>query len=258
MIATIQLGIPVARIELLDEVQMDAVNRFSKLSYPVRRRSSSSSTAPASARSRAGANGGAIAAEHGGRFRSGRPPEDARAAVAGAARRRITRRWRSGRAPRRWTTDACVPISRLADCIVETKTDLDASPLIGTLVGHVGDGNFHALPGRPGLAEEMAEAERLNDRWSRGRSRWAAPARRARRRHRQDAVPAASTGEALDVMRAIKQALDPKGLLNPGKDPLVDCVVARLLGCWVAGCRLFRLFGCSIASVRTELPSLDL
>ena len=57
-----------------------------------------------------------------------------------------------------------MPISRLADCIVESKRDLDESPLTGTLVGHVGDGNFHMLylvdPDSP---EEMAEAQRLND-----------------------------------------------------------------------------------------------
>ena len=118
-----------------------------------------------------------------------------------------------------WTTDACVPISRLADCIVESKRDLEESPLTGTLVGHVGDGNFHMLylvdPDRP---EEMAEARRLNDRLVHraidmggtcsgehgvgiGKKRYLA------REH----------GEALDAMRAIKHALDPHGLMNPGK-----------------------------------------
>ena len=64
-----------------------------------------------------------------------------------------------------WATDVCVPISRLAECILETKKDLADSFLMAPLVGHVGDGNFHLVflvdPERP---EELAEAQRLNDR----------------------------------------------------------------------------------------------
>ena len=125
-----------------------------------------------------------------------------------------------------WTTDACVPISRLADCVVESKRDLDESLLTGTLVGHVGDGNFHMLylvdPDRP---EEMAEAGRLNERLvyramemggtcsgehgvGVGKMRYLA------REH----------GEGLDTMRAIKHALDPKDLMNPGKIFAVACL----------------------------------
>jgi D-lactate dehydrogenase (cytochrome) len=118
-----------------------------------------------------------------------------------------------------WSTDACVPISRLADCIVESKNDLDASTLTGTLVGHVGDGNFHMLylvdPESP---EDMAEAKRLNERLI---ARALAMDGTCSGEHgvgvgKMPYLPR-EHGEAVETMRAIKQALDPKGLLNPGK-----------------------------------------
>jgi D-lactate dehydrogenase (cytochrome) len=113
-----------------------------------------------------------------------------------------------------------VPISRLADCIRETKADLAASPLIAPLVGHAGDGNFHLV--FPLLVDdpvEVAEAARLVDRLV----------------ERALAMDGTCTGEhgvglgklkfmerehgadALGVMRAIKRALDPLNLMNPGK-----------------------------------------
>jgi D-lactate dehydrogenase (cytochrome) len=221
VIATIQLGVPVARIELLDEVQMDAINRYARLDYqPLptlffefhghteREVGDQAETVQS------------IAADHEGtgftwvtrledRTRLWRARHDAY--YASLAIRPGTKAW---------TTDACVPISRLADCIVATKQDLAASPLTGTLVGHVGDGNFHMIylvdPDNP---EEMAEARRLTERLvlrslemggtctgehgvGVGKKRYLP------REHGQDAV---------DVMRAIKSALDPQGLLNPGK-----------------------------------------
>jgi len=121
---------------------------------------------------------------------------------------------------RAWTTDVCVPISRLADCIIETKQDNAASFLVSTIVGHVGDGNFHVIyvldPQNP---QELDEAKRLN----------------ARMIARALAMDGTCTGEhgiglgkrehliaehgetAVDVMRTIKHALDPLNLLNPGK-----------------------------------------
>jgi D-lactate dehydrogenase (cytochrome) len=113
----------------------------------------------------------------------------------------------------------CVPISRLADCIVETKRDNASSFLTGALVGHVGDGNFHLIylvdPDDP---RYVAEASRLTERMV----------------HRAIEMGGTCTGEhgvgygklgyleaehgeALSVMRAIKQALDPLDLMNPGK-----------------------------------------
>jgi D-lactate dehydrogenase (cytochrome) len=119
-----------------------------------------------------------------------------------------------------FTTDACVPISRLAETIRETKEDLDASGLIAPIVGHVGDGNFHlAILVDPDDEDEMARAIALNNRLVR----------------RAIAADGTCTGEhgvgygksaflelehgavAVELMRAIKSALDPTGLFNPGK-----------------------------------------
>jgi D-lactate dehydrogenase (cytochrome) len=121
---------------------------------------------------------------------------------------------------RGFTTDACVPISNLARCIAETKRALDASGLLAPIVGHVGDGNFHlAILVDPGDADELERAKALNDRLVR----------------RAIALDGTCTGEhgvgygktpflelehgpaAVAMMRAIKAALDPSGLFNPGK-----------------------------------------
>ena len=116
-------------------------------------------------------------------------------------------------------TDVCVPISALAEAVEETAADIAASPLDGPMLGHVGDGNFHtALLIEPGNAEELAEAKRL-------------AARMAERALRlggtvtgehgvgfgKKPYMADEHGAAWDVMGAIKTALDPKNILNPGK-----------------------------------------
>ena len=220
VIATIQLGVPVARIELLDETQMDALNRYSRLEYQAlptlffefHGQNDRDVTDQAEAVE-------ALSADHrGSGFAWVTRLEDR------------TRLWKARHdayyaslalrpGSKAWTTDACVPISRLADCIVETKEDLAASFLTGTLVGHVGDGNFHMIylidPDRP---EEMAEARRLTDRLV---MRSLAMGGTCTGEHgvgigKMRFLPN-EHGEAVEVMRAIKQALDPLGLMNPGK-----------------------------------------
>jgi D-lactate dehydrogenase (cytochrome) len=120
---------------------------------------------------------------------------------------------------RGWTTDACVPISRLAECIVETKRDIAASPLEAALVGHVGDGNFHMIfPVNPDNPEDLIEAERLSDRLV---ERALSMGGTCSGEHgvglgKKKFLPR-EHGEALEVMRAIKQTLDPQGIMNPGK-----------------------------------------
>jgi D-lactate dehydrogenase (cytochrome) len=118
-----------------------------------------------------------------------------------------------------WPTDVCVPISRLAECVSETKKDLANARIIAPLVGHVGDGNFHLTyvidPGDP---DEIAEASRLNDRMV---MRALALGGTCTGEHgvgygKMDLL-VAEHGEALAVMRAIKQAVDPHNIMNPGK-----------------------------------------
>jgi D-lactate dehydrogenase (cytochrome) len=220
VIATIQLGIPVARIELLDEIQLDAVNRYSKTSYPV---------APTlffefhsdSARHVADQAEAvqALAAERGGRgFQWATHLED-RARLWQARHDALYAALALRPGSRGWTTDVCVPISRLAECVVETKKDNAGAPFPICLVGHAGDGNFHLIyvldPANP---TELEEARRLNERMvlralemggtcSGEHGVGIGKMKFLEREH----------GPALDVMRTIKRALDPDNRMNPGK-----------------------------------------
>jgi D-lactate dehydrogenase (cytochrome) len=219
VVQTIQLGIPVARVEILDDVQMKAVNRWSKLDYPevttlffefhgsdryVREQAEMVAEL-------AHANGGgeftwALLAED--RSRLWKARHEAYYAAVGL---------RPGCVG--WPTDVCVPISRLAECIGETKKDLLQASIPAPILGHVGDGNFHVVfvvdPDRP---EEMAEAEALNHRLV---ARALAMDGTCTGEHgiglgKIDWLET-ELGEAVDLMRSIKQALDPDNLMNPGK-----------------------------------------
>jgi len=220
VIATIQLGVPVARIELLDETQIDAVNRYSKTSYPV---------APTlffefhsdSERHVADQAGTvqALAAERGGRgFAWATRLEDCERlwqARHDAFYAALALRPGGGA----WTTDVCVPISRLAECVVETKRDTAGAPFPICLVGHAGDGNFHLIYVLdPDSASELDEARRLNDRMVR---RALAMGGTCSGEHGvgigKMKYLEAEHGPALDVMRTIKRALDPDNRMNPGK-----------------------------------------
>ena len=220
VITTIQLGIPVARIELLDEVQVDAVNRFSRTSYPVlptlffefHGLSDRDVTEQAEAV-------GEIAAEHGGQGFARAISLEARAQLWQARHDAYYAALALRPGSRGWTTDACVPISRLAECIVETKRDIAASHLVGALVGHVGDGNFHIVfPVNPDDPADLREAERLSDRLvDRALSMGGTCSGEHGVGLGKRKFLAREHGESLDVMRTIKQALDPLGIMNPGK-----------------------------------------
>jgi len=219
VIETIQAQVPLARIELLDEVQMEACNRYSKLTYPVsptlflefHGTDTAVGEQIAIVEAIAAQNGGgALAFAHAAEERSRLWQARHEAYYAALA----LRPGASG-----WPTDVCVPISRLADCILETKADLAANGLVAPLVGHVGDGNFHLVflvdPGDP---EQMARAAAANDRLV---MRALAMDGTCSGEHGvgYGKMPflAAEHGEALEVMRAVKRALDPDGIMNPGK-----------------------------------------
>ncbi len=220
VIQTIQLGVPVARIELLDTLTVSAINRYSKTTLR---------EAPTLFFELHGSQAGvaeqtetlrALAAEQGGMdFEWADRPEDR------------SRLWQArhdayyaclGLQPgaRSITTDVCVPISRLAECIAATRQDLESSGLVAPLLGHVGDGNFHLLLlVKPGDEATMDKARSFAQRLA----------------ERAIAMDGTCTGEhgiglgkrkymalehgddALAVMRAIKIALDPGNIMNPGK-----------------------------------------
>jgi len=231
VITTMQLGIPVARIELLDEVMIDAVNRYSHLSHPVK----PTLLFEFHGTSQAGVTEHAttvqeIATEHGGsNFNWATTTED-RARLWQARHNTLfaARAMRPG--GQSWVTDVCVPISRLAECILETKLDLQASNAFAPLVGHAGDGNFHLnFVFDPDNPSEVAEVRSLSSRLV----------------HRAMALGGTCTGEhgvgmgkidylveehgeAVEVMKAIKRALDPDNRMNPGKVVRVSALDSRL------------------------------
>jgi D-lactate dehydrogenase (cytochrome) len=219
-IAAIQSGIPVARIELLDTLQVKASNAYSKLSLKetptlfLEFHGSEAGVAEQAERF------GEIAADlGGGPFDWATKAEDR------------TKLWQARHdsywsmlalrpGARGFATDVCVPISRLAECVAETQADIAEMGLVAPIVGHVGDGNFHVgVLVMMDDKDEVARAERFLDRLV----------------ERAIAMDGTSTGEhgigqgkmkymeaehgpgAVEVMRAVKRAIDPNDLMNPGK-----------------------------------------
>jgi D-lactate dehydrogenase (cytochrome) len=219
VIETVQIGVPVARIELINALGMRAFNNYAKLGYAetpclfVEFHGTEAGVAEQAEIF------GQIAAEHGGGpFQWTADPEErgklwkARhdAYWAGMTLRPGTRAL---------STDVCVPISRLAECIVETEADIAATGLVAPIVGHVGDGNFHVL-----ALMDMDEPKEID----------MVEAFVARLNMRAIAMDGTCTGEhgigqgkvaflphelgaGVDVMRAVKRAIDPDDIMNPGK-----------------------------------------
>ncbi len=219
VILTIQSGIPVARIELLDEAQMDACNRYSKLDYArAPHIFFEFHGTPAGVAEQAEATG-AIAQEFGGSDFAWSTTTEERNRLWQARHDAFFAAIALRPGSEGWPTDVCVPISRLAECIAETRADLASAPFPTPIVGHVGDGNFHVIfVIDTDNAEEVRIATELNERLVR----------------RALAMGGTCTGEhgigygkmhfledehpsALPAMRAIKRALDPRNIMNPGK-----------------------------------------
>jgi D-lactate dehydrogenase (cytochrome) len=213
------MGIPIARIELLDDVQMDAINTYSGLDYPVQStlflefHGTQASVAEQAEQVRE------ICQDNGGGDFEWAVNTEDRSRLWKARHMALYANLALRPGARAWPTDVCVPISRLAECIAETKKDLAESPLIAPLVGHAGDGNFHLVfLIDPGKEEELTEAKRLNERLV---MRALAMEGTCAGEHgigygKMDFL-VAEHGEAMTVMRAIKQALDPGNIMNPGK-----------------------------------------
>ena len=218
-IKVIGTGIPVARLELLDEIQMGAVNAYSNLDYKVAPTLLFEFHGSASAVTEQARTVGVIVREHGG--------EDFQWAAGEAERNRLWQaRYDSYYASLAlrpgsvgYVTDVCVPISRLADCILKAKEEIQASGLVAPLLGHVGDGNFHVVfPLDPDRPEELKEAQRLSqlfveyalqmDGTCTGEHGIGLGKIEALKQEH---------GPGVDLMHTIKRALDPQNIMNPGK-----------------------------------------
>ncbi|MCQ1851427.1 FAD-binding oxidoreductase [Neorhizobium galegae] len=219
VVATIQSGIPVARIEFLDEVAVEAANRHAGLTLKLaptlflefhgspRWVEEQSNTVRE------------IANEFGGSdFEWSTRTED-RERLWKARHETIYSNQTLRPGCKAFTTDVCVPISRLAEAVLAAREDIDKSFVMGKIIGHVGDGNFHVgYLIKPEIPEELAEAERLAERlyqramdmggtFSGEHGIGISKLKYLRREH----------GDAVDMMNAIKAAIDPKGIMNPGK-----------------------------------------
>ncbi len=219
VILTIQSGIPVARIELLDEVQMDAINRYAGFDYPALPTLFFEFHGTKHSVEEQAEMVGEIAKEYGGSdFQwATRPEERSKLWQARHDAYYAALALRPG--AKGWATDVCVPISRLAECILETRRDIDDSGLLAPIVGHVGDGNFHVcFILDPDDRQEMARAEALNERMV---MRALAMGGTCTGEHGigtgKMEFLRAEHGEAVSVMRQVKSALDPDNIMNPGK-----------------------------------------
>ena len=220
VIVAMQLGIPVARIELLDDVQMDACIRYSKLEEfaPKPTLFFEFHGTDAGVREQAEMIE-SIAGDHGGsRFRWATKPED-RSRLWKARHNAYYAALALAPGKQAFATDACVPISRLTDCVLETQADVMATGLVAPIVGHVGDGNFHLVvlfdPAQP---DERGKAEALAARVSMRAIAMGGTCtgEHGIGVHKLDAL-VAEHGDAVAVMQTIKRALDPRNILNPGK-----------------------------------------
>jgi D-lactate dehydrogenase (cytochrome) len=216
-----QHAIPVARIELADELQIEAINRHNETSFAVAPtlflefHGASETDVEAQA-----SETGEIAAEYGGSDFTWATDEGERRRLwhARHGAMEATRAMRPGSGV--LTTDVCVPISALADCISATQADIAEHQLTASIVGHVGDGNFHAIllvdPDQP---DDVARAEGFHARLvARALEHEGTCTGEHGVGYGKMPFLVAEHGEAaVEMMRAIKRALDPDGIFNPGK-----------------------------------------
>lgn len=219
-ISTIQMGIPVARIELLDEVQVDAINRYSDFDYALKPTLFFEFHGTEAWVREQSEMVKEISTEEGGSDFQWSTREQEKQKLWEARHNAYYAGLALRPGSKGWATDVCVPISRLADCILETRSDIEESKLTVPLVGHVGDGNFHLLflIDPENEEEELKLYQSLNDRLIERALRMGGT---CTGEHGIGSgkikYMKAEHGDSLDLMRQIKQALDPDNLMNPGK-----------------------------------------
>ena len=219
VIETIQSGLPIARIEILDPLSIRACNAYSKLTLAevptlfVEFHGTEASVAEQAERF------AAIASEHGAGGATWASKAEDRTRLWEARHNAYYAALAYAPGKKGMVTDVCVPISRLAEAISGTLADLETSFLKAPIVGHVGDGNFHMLLLMdPADRKDLAEATRIHDLMV---ARALALGGTCTGEHGigEGKIKFLETehGAGVGVMRAIKQALDPKNILNPGK-----------------------------------------
>jgi D-lactate dehydrogenase (cytochrome) len=219
-IQIIQMGIPIARVELIDGNTVKMVNAHSKLGLreePLLLMEFHGS--PAGVKEQAEQVQEIATSFDGNAFEWATTPEE-RTRLWSARHNAYFAAIQSKPGCRAISTDTCVPISRLADCLLDSVAEADASGLPYFLVGHVGDGNFHfgylIDPDKP---EERALAESLNHSLVHRALRLGGTCsgEHGIGLHKMDFLVTEAGKSAVDMMRAIKQALDPHNIMNPGK-----------------------------------------
>ena len=220
VIQTIQSGIPIARIELLDDAQMKCVNAYSKLTYPEKDTLFMEFHGTAAGVKEQAEQVQALANDNGGgNFFWTAQTEDR--AKLWQARHDVV--WSVKSARPGWElyiTDVCVPISHLTDVIVATKADIDKEGFLAPIVGHVGDGNFHlAVAVDTKDPSYLPRVEAMSDRMV---ERALAAGGTCTGEHgigigKTKFLAAEHGPEAVAIMRSLKRTLDPHNLLNPGK-----------------------------------------
>jgi D-lactate dehydrogenase (cytochrome) len=220
VISIIQYGIPVARVELVDESAIAAINLYDKLALkevPTLFFEFHGSTLGVQEQAEIAQQ--ICLEQHGDGFEWSAHPED-RTKLWQARHNAYFACLQRQAGSRILNTDICVPISKLAQCIDHAAGHLKSSPLKSALLGHVGDGNFHALISiDPSSPEDMAEAERLNALIvSNGlKAGGTCTGEHGVGMHKIQFMEQEHDLGALEMMRVIKNALDPKNILNPGK-----------------------------------------
>lgn len=220
VISAIQMGIPLARIELLDAMQIAACNAYSHLDLAVKPTLFLEFHGSPNGIAEQSAMFGQIADMNGASTLEIASRVEDRSRLWKARHNAYFAAKSLRPNAKVWSTDVCVPIASLADSIMETRADIDRSGLLATIVGHVGDGNYHVLfvldPERPGERNKAAE---VNDHMV---ERALAAGGTCTGEHgigigKQECLAAERGADAVAVMSMIKQAMDPLAILNPGK-----------------------------------------